>query len=160
MSKFCSEFLIQPNSAHHQRSWFWPFFVLVAVCLGISLRFAWLGYWMILPFALLDILVVGLVFRHIWKKSNYIERIRISQDGFEIRHIEPRKHKTWCFPLHWTQIRLQYAEHPWYPHRLLLGFKGEWVEVGQCLTNQERELLTQEVRSELARLQQSNAHAH
>ena len=124
------------------------------VCLGIGLRFAWFGYWMILPFAILDIVAVGLILRHVIKRSHYIEQIKISESSFEIHHIEPKKNKSWSFPLHWTQVRLKAPSHPWYPQQLLFGSKGEWVEVGQCLTDEERKLLAERVRGEIARMQQ------
>ena len=109
---------------------------------------------MILPFAVLDIVVVGLVFTMVLKQGSYTEKILINRDNLRIEHIQDNKDRSWCFPLHWTQLKLRSPDHSWYPHKLVLGWKGQWVEVGRCLTNDERKALATEILNEMNRLQQ------
>ncbi|NKB63137.1 MAG: DUF2244 domain-containing protein [Gammaproteobacteria bacterium] len=160
MARSCSEFVIQPNAAYHGRRWLGPFVLLVVICLGVALRFAWLGYWMILPFAVMDVVTVGFVLWFVVKKSQYTERILISREELQIEHIEREKAKNWCFPLHWAQVKLTPPEHRWYPESLMLGWRGEWVEIGQCLTSDERQSLAKELRKEINRLQQPDFPNH
>ncbi len=155
-----SEFVIRPNTAHHRTSWLWPYTLLVVICLGIALRFAWLGYWMILPFALLDMLAVGLVFKLLLDRSDYLEKLRIDERHLQIDHIQKNRNRQWRFPLHWVQVQLTTPDHRWYPRRLQLGYRGEWVEIGQCLTDDERTSLAESLVSEIKRWQMPERTEH
>lgn len=145
-----AEFMIRPNSAFNTRSWRWVFSLLAVVCLGIAVRFALLGYWMILPFALLDVLAVGLVLLVMARRSAYAEKIIITWQSVTIRHVQRKNRQRWTFPLYWTQVRLEKPRHRWYAHRLLVGCKGRWVEVGQCLTESERSSLATSLKNRIS----------
>ena len=148
-----AQFVVKTNSAYHRASWPWVFGLLAVVCLGIAIRFAWLGYWMILPFALLDVLAVGIIFYLISYRSAYVEVIKMDhgeRGEVEIQHIQPNKDNQWTFPAYWTQVKLEAPQHRWYPHRLLIGCKGQWIEIGRCLTQGERESLAKSLKKELA----------
>ncbi len=133
-----TEFVIRPNSSYHPKTWIKVFVLLMVVCMSIALRFAWLGYWMILPFAVIDVLAFGLILHTVVRRSAYVERILIDDEHLEIQHIQKNQNARWQFPLCWTRVYLQSPKHRWYPHQLLLGSKGKWVEVGRCLSNEER----------------------
>lgn len=144
-----AKFVIRPNSAFNTQSWRWVFALLAVVCLGIALRFAMLGYWMILPFAILDILAVGLILLLTVRRLTYAEKIIITSESVTIRHVQRKNRHRWIFPLYWTQVRLEKPRHRWYAHRLLVGCKGKWIEVGQCLTEAERESLAKSLRGQI-----------
>jgi len=149
MTRDVTEYSIRPNAAYHRNSWRWLFLGLVIINLGIALRLAWLGFWMILPFAVLDILAVMLVVYLMDRRSYYVEKIRITEDQLEIQHIQKGRDCDWQFPLYFARVELREPQHRWYPHRLLLGSSGEWVEVGSCLTDDERIRLAKELRLEI-----------
>ncbi len=144
------EFIIRPNSAYNRRSLIWVFALLAVLCMSIALRFAWLGYWMILPFAVLDIVAVGLLFYLLVGRWSYVEKILIQDDVVEIQHIQHKKNQNWQFPLHWVRVELKAPAHRWYPHKLLIGSKGEWIEIGQCLTDDERKSLAKALAKSLS----------
>lgn len=152
MSSHQSEFVIRPNGSFHSRTGIWLIALLVIIALGIAMRFAILGYWLILPFALLDVMAVGTVFYLIIRQSEYVERVVVSESRVEIFHIQDNADAKWEFPLHWTQIRLERPRHRGYPARLLLGCRGKWVEIGSCLTDRERGTLTQALKDEFRRI--------
>lgn len=110
-----------------------------------------MGYWMILPFAVIDVVAVGLILTLLMRRHAYVEKIRIGADHLVIRHVQRKNRCRWQFPLHWVQVRLASPTHEWYAHRLLLGSKGEWVEIGQCLTDSERESLAGALKEEIRR---------
>lgn len=139
------EFRVQPNAALRGTSWRWFVAALVVVSLLIAGRFALLGYWMILPFTVLELSVLGFVMWLIFNRSNYVEKIVVDHESVVIEHIQKNHDKQWQFPVHWTRVKLESPAHRWYPHRLVLGSKGEWVEVGSCLTDLERKALAQAV---------------
>ncbi len=144
------EFVIRPNSSCHPKSWPGVFALLAVICLGMAIRFALLGYWMILPFALIDILAVGLILHGVIRQSAYMEKVRVDDKTVEIRHIQKNKNAEWRFPLHWIQVKLESPGHRWYPHRLLLGSQGKWVEIGRCLTDDERKSLADEIHAQIS----------
>ncbi len=146
-----AEFVIRPNAAFNTRSWPWVFGLLALICLTIGIRFAYMGYWMILPFAVVDVVAVGLILVMLMRRHAYVEKIRIGTDNLVIRHIERKNRRRWHFPLHWVQVRLTSPAHEWYARRLLLGSKGKWVEIGQCLTDSERESLAGALKDEIRR---------
>jgi len=155
-----SQFVIEPNTLYNRRLWPWLFVLLAFMCLGIALRFAWLGYWMILPFAILDILAVGVILYLISARFTYIEVVHVDGETVQIRHIQKNTNREWKFPAYWAQIILEPPEHRWYSHRLLIGCKGEWVEIGACLTNLEREDLADSIKNEIKRIQLESSSAN
>ena len=146
-----AEFVIRPNAVFNTRLWPWVFGLLALICLTIGLRFAYMGYWMILPFAVIDVVAVGLILTLLMRRHAYVEKIRIGADHLVIRHVQRKNRCRWQFPLHWVQVRLASPTHEWYAHRLLLGSKGEWVEIGQCLTDSERKSLAGALKEEIRR---------
>ncbi|MXZ80756.1 MAG: DUF2244 domain-containing protein [Gammaproteobacteria bacterium] len=144
-------FVIRPNSAFNRRQWPLLYVLLVVVCLGIALRFAVLGYWMILPFAVLDVIAVGLILYLIARGTAYKERVIVTGDQVVVRHVEKNNRRRWAFPVHWVQVRLEPPGHRWYLPRLLLGCKGTWVEIGRCLTGCEREALATAISKQITR---------
>ncbi len=147
-----TNFEIRPNSGFNTRSRLWVFALLAVTCLSIAIRFALLGYWLILPFAILDVVAVGLILYLLMRSNAYVEKIRIRPDTLVIRHIEKRNRHSWTFALAWVQVVLESPRHRWYPHRLLLGSKGEWVEIGRCLTDPERQSLAIAIKTRIAEL--------
>jgi uncharacterized membrane protein len=146
-----AEFVIRPNAAFNTRSWPWVFGLLALICLTIGIRFAVMGYWMILPFAVIDVVAVGLILVMLMRRHAYVEKILIDADNLVIRHIQRKNRRSWHFPLHWVRVRLSSPTHEWYARRLLVGSKGEWVEIGQCLTESERESLAGALKDEIRR---------
>ncbi len=151
MNPDSTEFNIQPNGAIRRQGWRWLLLGLIVISLGLALRLAWLGFWMILPFTVLDLAIVILVIYLVRRRSSYIEKIRIGQDNVEIFHLERNNNRRWSFNLHWIRVDLKSPAHHWYPHRLLLGASGQWVEIGQCLTEEERFSLADAIRLEITR---------
>ncbi len=146
-----AQFVIQPNSALNRQHQPILYVLLVVICMGIALRLAFLGYWMVLPFAVLDMAGVGLVLYLITRNAAYRERIIVNRDYVVIRHVEKNNRQVWSFPVHWTQIRLEPPVYRWYLPRLLLGSKGKWVEIGRCLNQEERESLAKAIQAEIGR---------
>ena len=142
-------FVIRPNGALNRRRLPLLYALLVVVCLGIALRFAFLGYWMILPFAVLDMAGVGLVLYLIALNAAYRERVIVGPEHVVVRHVEKRNRQSWRFPAHWVQIHLDQPRHQWYLPRLLIGCKGTWVELGRCLTKDEKESLAKSIGNQI-----------
>ncbi len=138
MKQNSTEFNIKPNAGFNRSNWKWLLAILIIVSMTIALRFAWLGFWMILPFTLLELGILITLMELVKRRGSYIERVRINEGAVEIFHIQPGKNKDWVFPIYWARVDLKKPTHQWYPHKLLLGASGVWVEIGHCLTEEER----------------------
>ena len=112
----------------------------------IALRLAWLGFWMVLPFTLLELGFLIAMVRLVKKRASYVEKVSIVNDKVTIAHLQKNKDAEWSFPLYWSKVDLRKPSHRWYPHRLLVGSSGRWVEIGQCLTDEERSGLADAIR--------------
>lgn len=152
MESQTTEFTIRPNTSYPRRNWGWLLLVLVVTSMTIALRLAWQGFWVILPFTLVELAIVVVLMQLVRRRGSYTEVVRIGDENVEILHQQHGKDRDWIFPLYWTRVDLRSPRHRWYPHRLLIGSSGTWVEVGQCLTEEEREGLVGALRRELNRV--------
>ena len=136
------DFLIRPNRSMTVKG-MTLFVLLVGVGVFlIAIRFVLLGAWVILPFAVLEI---GLLAAGFWlyeRASRYRETVQLSRSNFLITQESVNARQTWRFNPHWVQVSLMLDPNDWYPSKLLIRSHGEQVEIGACLTNQEREELS------------------
>lgn len=108
----------------------------------VALRFVLLGAWIILPFAILEIVLLGAGFWLFERASRYRETVKISRQTLQITQESVNRQQTWKFNPHWVKVTLSLDPNNWYPSRLYIGAHGEQVEIGACLTDQEREELS------------------
>ncbi len=97
-----------------------------------------MGFWLVLPFALIQVWAIGMAFRRYRLRASWIERIRIDDDfvivergmGQFDERIELRKH--------WVRVQLKEPADRLQPNRLLLRTGMQAYEVASCLTDSER----------------------
>ena len=115
----------------------------------VAVRFVLLGAWVILPFAVLEI---GLLAAGFWlyeRASRYRETVQVSSNSFLITQESVNACQTWRFNPHWVQVSLKLDPNGWYPSQLLIKSHAEQVEIGACLTNQEREELSTAIKKSM-----------
>lgn len=127
------------------------FFVAVAVLtLLVAMRFILLGAWLVLPFALLEIVVLGVSLYLFERASCYSETIQIAPDSILIiARNGVTTLREYRFQPYWVQIALQLDPRDWYPSKLLLRSHGESIEIGACLTNADRKMLAKTITTAL-----------
>jgi uncharacterized membrane protein len=138
-------YTIEPNRSLSWQQSKWLFVFLSGSLLLVSLYFASLGAWLVLPFTGLEILLVGLAIYFQSCCAHRKQYVRIDQSQVEIgdsRHPAPLV----SFPKAWSQIVQIRDRNGWYPSRLLVGSHGEFVEVGKDLLEDERESLARQLR--------------
>lgn len=136
---------IEPNRNLSWRQSKWLFFFLAGCVALVSLYFASLGAWLVLPFTGLEILIIG---GAIYAQSCCAHRrqmIRVDRSQVEITGLrKPQTRKT--FPKAWSKVIQTRDRSHWYPSRLLIGSHGEYVEIGTDLIEDERERLADQLR--------------
>jgi len=119
--------------------------VISSCCLGIGILFALYGYWPVLPFAGLEVAVLGIAFYRCLLRSQLREVVSV---GAEVVRVEKGRHQPqerWECPRAWARVVLEHAPIAWYPRRLMVAFQGRRIEIGQFLNEEERGVLADEL---------------
>jgi len=122
------------------------FLSLVAGTLLISGSVALMGFWLVLPFAGLELLAIGYALKLVQERGRYQEVVRISHDELVIERGNQSVEHRDAFPRYWSSVRLAPARVASYPSKLLVGCMGKSLEVGACLTETERIGLSRRMR--------------
>lgn len=115
------------------------FLALMSVTsLGIGMAFAWQGLWMVLPFAGLEMIFLAVAFHCVRKSGSCREVVSVGTESvrIEVGHHSPEYVCEFKRP--WTQVLLLAPKIKGYPSKLLLRSGGKQVEVGACLSDEER----------------------
>ncbi len=137
-----AEFLIRPNKSMTVRG------MVVFVCLVglavllVAVRFVLLGAWVVLPFAILEVALLAVGFWLYERTSRYRETVKVSRKNFIITKDSVRGRETSRFDSYWVKVILRPDPVNWYPSHLFVRSRGKQVEIGACLTNQERKELS------------------
>jgi uncharacterized membrane protein len=115
----------------------------------IAIRFVLLGAWVILPFAVLEISLLAAGFWLYERASRYRETVQLTRDSFSITQEGVNGRRTWCFNPHWVRVNLLLDPNEWYPSKLLIKAHGQQIEIGACLTDLERQELSQAIKKQL-----------
>lgn len=136
--------MIGPNASLSVRG-AWAFMLAVSVgTLGVAAWCTWHGFWPVLPFAGLELAAVGWGLMVSMRASRYREVLSFEGDRLRIEFglagQGARSHIEW--PRAWVRAQIERdAQRRLAPTRLVLRHAGQRVEIGRCLTDEERERL-------------------
>jgi uncharacterized membrane protein len=119
---------------------------LAALCMFVAVGFTLLGYWMVLPFAGAEILLLAVGFYLCALDGRETEVIRIKNDRIAIEKGQERTRTVWELDRRWARIELLPARIEWYPSRLVIRSHGKQLQLGAFLTEGERERLARELK--------------
>ncbi len=145
--------VIRPNQS---LSWRQSMIFLGAIAvplLLIAIVLAARGFWMILPFAGLELLAL---FGCIYIVSHAARRCEIVSIGESVVTVEKGKERGRCaetggpeesteFARGWVRVELSKTARDWYPRRLWIGASGRRVEIGAFLVDDEKAELAAEL---------------
>lgn len=137
--------IIRPNQSLSWRRAVQVYLAIAAVVLAIGLVFAWHGYWPVLPFAGLEIVVLGAAFYLCLTRSQLREVVTISRDTVSVERGRKQPEQHWECPRAWARISMERSPIAWYPSRLSVAFQGRQVEIGRFLNEMERQALAVEL---------------
>ena len=125
--------LIKPNQSISWKSGLVFVLVIAFTCLSIGLGFAYVGATLILPFAGLEVIFVGICTYLVLNKTSQQEVITLSKDKLIIEKGAYRLKKVWEYFRLWSYITVERPQHPWYPAHIVVTSKGERVPLGLSL---------------------------
>jgi uncharacterized membrane protein len=139
------QWLCRPNCALRPGQLAAVFGAVAAMSLVVAGAFAWSGAWMVLPFACLEVLALGLAFAiHARHVLDY-EQIVLGPDGLEVEtRVGASVHQHRCTP---AWLRVEYAGR----RRELIGLvaSGKTIEVGRFVPESQRSELAAELKTHI-----------
>jgi len=137
--------VIRPNQSLSWRQAIQVYVAIAIVCLGIGIAYALHGFWTVLPFAGLEILVLGAAFYLCLTRSQIREVVSVNASVVTVEKGRKIPEERWECPRAWARISLQQPHIAWYPSRLAIAFQGRRVELGAFLNEEERRALAAEL---------------
>jgi uncharacterized membrane protein len=141
-------FQSRPNHSltrHQQRLVFWS---LAALCFAMASGFAWLGYWLTLPFAGLEIGLLAWVFSALRRREGDYESLVIEGDVVVLEWHCGNQGERRELNRQWTRVVCN-CRTPGRNCRLSLCSHGHATAVGQYLNDEARLQLAATLRSRL-----------
>ncbi|MEX0606195.1 MAG: DUF2244 domain-containing protein [Marinobacter sp.] len=134
--------LLTPNRS---LSWQDSVRVWLALC-GVSLLIVslmvWLGAWVVLPFAGLELVAVGAGLYYTARKCRQQEVLEIVGDNLRLEKGRYRKEAEWEMPRRYLRVQIDVPRHPWTPQKFFLTYRGTEVSLANFLNvDDARELL-------------------
>lgn len=111
------------------------------VSFGIAALPTLRGYWPVLAFAGLEMLLLGWALYASMQRRHRGETIVVSEDCVDIETHARGAAVHAVFPRHWAQVKLRGDVSPLRPARLTIESGGRRCEIGSFLTEQERQHL-------------------
>ena len=135
------QLIVRPNRTMTLRGMTLLFAGLTVVVLTVGVGFTLAGAWPILPFAGLEIVVVGAVLHRLFRHADDHDQIIIDCDNVTV--IRRRGRREWRdkFQRYWTKVTLERRDN-WYPSRLKVGSHGKFVIIAADVNEEEKETLS------------------
>jgi uncharacterized membrane protein len=138
-------FLIRPNCSLPWRDVVRFYLGMLMVCFSIAIAFALKGAWLILPFAGLEMLALGIALYVVARRATSWQEISINDDRIRVVDYDSRHEEERSFQRAWAQVVHEGAVIKGHPSRLSIRSHGRCVEVGRYLNEDEKRYLAQEL---------------
>jgi uncharacterized membrane protein len=119
---------------------------MAVICLGIGVVFACFGAWMILPFAGLEIVLLGTAFYLVGRHAADREHIAIADGILTVRVHEAGRNTEYRFNPAWVNLVVDEAPHDL---RVAIRSQGQELEIGRHLDRGRRQALAAELKHRL-----------
>ena len=113
----------------------------------ISILFIYLGTWMIIPFAGLEVIVLYTVLYIVSKKSHTIETITLTLDQVTLSKGQHKVEQEWHFKRYYCKFSWENIQNVKTTYiRVYIGSNDQMIEIGQLLTLSEKRTLVKHLR--------------
>jgi uncharacterized membrane protein len=117
------------------------FGTICLITLGVATLFLVQGYWPVLPFAGLELALLGWALGSNLRRRYWRERIEVTEEQIVIETTKRGELTRIVFSRHWARIKLRAPFYALHPSRLVIESHGRTVEVGGFLNEEERRRL-------------------
>jgi uncharacterized membrane protein len=106
--------------------------------LGFALFFVFQGFWPVLPFSVLEMLVLGLSLLASMRRGKYTQTVLITESQISLVTRSRRGAQKQEFARHWAKVRLRSPPRRHGSSTLTIESRGRAYEVGSFLTEEDR----------------------
>lgn len=146
---------ICPNCSLSVRGAVMFFGSLCGVSFAIAGFMAWRGFWPVLPFAGLEMLLLGWALRASLARRFHRQTIIVTESDVSVESRDRTHYAQVVFPRHWAQVKLRRPASRLHPSRLTIESHGRQCELGNFLTEEERRGLALRLQSLIGRVNES-----
>jgi uncharacterized membrane protein len=146
---------ISPNCALSVRGALAFFAGLCGVTLAIGGLMASQGYWPVLPFSGLEMLLLGWALKVSVARRHYRQTITVTEADVHVESRDRAQCVQVVFPRHWAQVKLRRPASRLHPSRLTIESHGRQCELGSFLTEEERRGLAARLQRLIGRVNES-----
>ena len=128
---------------------------LASACIvpcGMGGVLAWKGFWPVLPFAGLEMLLLAWALHVSLQRRFHHQTITLSEAQVRIETRDAGGFSQAVFPRHWARVKLRRPAARLHPSRLTIESHGRQCELGGFLTEEERRGLALRLRCLLGRV--------
>lgn len=143
-------FELKPNCSIACETAFWFYGSLVVVSLSVALGFALVGFWPVLPFAGLELLILLACVHRQLLRAGFRDWIEIDADTVRIRKLRGEDESETAFQRGWATVELTGSGQTHRPRELAIRSSKRRCLVGEFLTDTERLGLNRRLREILA----------
>ncbi|MHB8744003.1 MAG: DUF2244 domain-containing protein [Sulfuricaulis sp.] len=140
--------LIRPNRSLSPRAMVVLYAVMAAFVMTLGIGFSLVGAWLVLPFAGLEMVLVGAVLYWLYRHVDDHELIIIDNDDVTVIQYRGGRKRSDVFQRYWAKVTLE-RNGTWYPSRLKLGSHGRVVVIGTDISDDERSELSARLKEAL-----------
>lgn len=144
------QFILSPNCSLTWREAKRVLAAVAVVELIIGGAFLWAGLPLVLPFSGLEILVLWFVFHHCLVQGSRREIVVVDNSRVVVQRGRHHPTEEQEFQRAWVRVILD-PGGGWYPNRLKLRSHGRELEIGEFLTEEERESLARQLGAAVGR---------
>lgn len=146
---------LAPNCSLSEQGARWFFASCCASSFAVAGAVAAQGFWPVLPFAGLEMLLLGVALKLSLARRHQRQIILISAESVEIEDRDALRRECVVFPRHWAQVRIRAGGSPLHPSRLVIESHGRRHEIGGFLNEQERLGLAERLKRLIGRIDES-----
>jgi len=122
---------------------------------GIALVLALKGFWPVLPFAGLELALLGWALTVCLERRFHSQTITVTDADVRIDTRARARCEHVVFPRHWAQVKLRRPAARLHPSRLTIESHGHQCELGSFLTEEERRGLALRLQRLIGRVNES-----
>lgn len=139
--------VVRPNQSFTWRASKYFLLLLLILSSGIGLSFLARGYWMILPFSIIEVTVVAVCFYVILRRNRRQQVIEIFEDKIEVAEgaNQPERRVSW--QRFFTKVVVTAPSHPWHGPAIKLRHRNEEIELGGFLNLEDKQALVKSLDS-------------
>src|SRR5712672_2794187 len=125
------------------------------VSFGVAGLMAAQGFWPVLPFAGLEMALLGWALKVSMARRHYRQTITVTESDVSVELRDQQHSVRHVFPRHWAQVKLRRPASRLHPSRLTIESHGRQCELGSFLTEAERRGLAVRLQRLIGRVNES-----